>query len=135
MIAYRLSLDLVERDYVLGIERGNAPRIGFKVIDQKGLLDLELVGQALGFNDPGKVGRFHAPVAHRTRDTEAGGVGMQIRFIDKLGNDLVQAGILPAGKDGSGDQTEAAIHGIEKCQTSVGTSNVACQNHFSKSLQ
>ena len=69
---------MVERDYILGIESGNAPGIGFEVVNQEGFLDLEFVGQTLGFDDPGKIGSLHPPVAHRARNAEAGGVRMQV---------------------------------------------------------
>ncbi len=135
LIAHRLPLDLVECDHVFGLESGNAPGIGFEIINQESFLDLEFVGQALGFNDPGKIRRLYPPVAHRARNAKTGCVGMQLGRIHELGHDFVQAGVIATGKDGSGNQAEAAVHGIEKCQPSVGTSNVACQNHFSKSLQ
>ena len=135
LVADRLSLHLVERNHILGVESGNAPGIGFEIVDQEGLFDLEFIGQTLGLDDPGKIGSFHPAVAHRASNAEASGVRMQVRSIDKFGHDLIQAGILAAGKDGCGDQAEAAIDSVEECQPGVGASDVACQNHFSKFLQ
>ena len=134
LIANRFSADLIERDHILGVERGNAPRIGFKIVDQESFLDLEFVGQALGFDDPWKIGGFYPAVADWTCNAEACGVGTKVRGIDKFGHDLVQSGIFAAGENGSGNQIEAAIHDIKECQSRVGASDVACQNHFSKSL-
>ena len=78
LIAERDSLDLVERNQIFGVERGDAPGGGFEIVDENRLLDVEFVGQALGLDDPGKIGGFHPAVAHRAGHAEAGRVGMHI---------------------------------------------------------
>ena len=62
--------------------------------------------------------------------------GCTFEVVDKFGYDLVQAGILAAGENGSRNQIGTwPFVDIEERQPCIGASDVACQNHFSKFLQ
>src|ERR1700674_3665754 len=78
LIAYWRALHLVQRNHVLGIKSGNAPCIGHEIVDEFGLLEVELIGETFGVDDPGKVGSLNAPVANRSGYSKASGIGMQI---------------------------------------------------------
>src|SRR5579864_6639551 len=65
LVALGVSFHLVQRHHIFRIESGNAPRVGFKIIDENGLLQIELVGETYGLNDPGKIGSLNPPVANR----------------------------------------------------------------------
>jgi len=126
---------MVQRNHIFGVKRGDAPGVGLEIVDQECLFDVEFIRQAFGLDDPGKIRSFHPAVAHRTGDTEARSVGTKVCGVDELGDNLVQARVVATGKDGSGNQIETPIQNIEKCQPGMGTTDVACEDHFSKSLQ
>src|SRR5579863_7245445 len=135
LVAYGISFYLVERNYVLGIERRNSPGVGLKIINQNCLFQFEFVSETLGLDDPGKVGGFNPAVANRASHAEASGIGTHLCGIYKLRDDLIQAGIFAAGKDGCRNQAEVAVDNIEERQPCIGPSDVACQDHLSKFLQ
>src|SRR5580698_5146698 len=135
LVAYGISFYLVQRNDVFGIERRNSPRVGLKIINQNCLFQFEFVGETLRLDDPGKVGGFNPAVANRASHAEASGIGMNFCGMDKLGDNLIQAGVFAAGKHGSGNQAEMAVDNIEERQPCIGPSDVACQDHLSKFLQ
>src|SRR5580692_1510971 len=91
LVALGVSFHLVQRHDIFRIESGNAPRVGFEIVDENRLLQIEFVGETRGLNDPGKIGGFNPPVANRARYAKAGSIRMQLCSLDELGDDLIQA--------------------------------------------
>src|SRR5437868_986617 len=96
---------------------------------------MQFVGEALAFYDPWEIGSLYASIAHRTGDSEAGGIGLHGGVGDKLGDDCVEAGIIAAGKYRGRMQPELSVFLTEERQPCVGASDVSGKNHFSKFLQ
>lgn len=126
---------VVERHQVTGGERADAPPGGFEIIDQNCFVEVQFVGEALRFDDPRQVGSFDATVCDWPRDSKAGLRGFGVRRLHELCDDLVQPGIMSAGKDLNFGYFEFVILDIEEGQPRVGASNVAREDHFSKFLQ
>src|SRR5437762_12816783 len=98
LIANGTSFHLIQADDIFRIKRRNTPGIRFKIIDEQCLTKLQFVGQPLRFDDPRKIGGFHASVANGAGDPKTGSIGPNIGAIDKFGYDLIKTTVLTAGK-------------------------------------
>src|SRR5436190_9596792 len=127
--------DVVQRNYVAGGERANAPASGFKVVDQQGLMDMEFIGEALRLNDPWEVRGLHSSVGNRAGNSETRALRLHAGGFDELDDNLVEPRILLAGKNGGRQQIKFSIPHIKEGQPCVGASDVARQNHLSEFLQ
>ena len=127
--------DSIKRNQILRAESSNAPRIRFEIIDQQRGGQLNLFRKAGLVDDPRKVRNLDASVVDRPCDAEACNLRPRRRVREKLGNNLPQFAVFAAGKDAFGNQLEMAILGLKIGQSSVGSPNIAGQDHFSKFLQ
>jgi len=134
-----LSLNLIKVDQVVAAQRGNAPGVGFEVIDKLNVTKSKNRCQLRGLDHPGKIRRFRAPVDHRPGDAEAGGLRFGFflccQLIGKFRNDLIQTAVLAAGEYGFDDLFQFSGLNFVKRQTRVGSTYVPGKNHFSKFLQ
>src|SRR5579863_1638336 len=103
LIANGLSTHAIEGDEIAGRKGAHSPRAGFEVIDEQGGGQVNLFGEPGLFDDPGQVGSFDAPVAHRTRDSEAGNIGTGSRTFEKLFDNFAELVMLAAGEDALGN--------------------------------
>src|ERR1700693_4670573 len=87
------------------------------------------------FDDPGKIRSLDASIVYGPRNSETGDFGSRGGAFEKLGDNLFQFAVLAAGKDALGNQPEMAVLRLKIGKSSVGSPNIACQNHFSKFLQ
>ena len=135
LIANGNALDLIESDNILSLKQPMPQALASRSLMRTAVLDLQFVGEAMDSTIQGRFEASTRPVADGAGDTEARRCWMHDLKCHKLRDDLIQAGILTAGKNGSRDETEMAILEIEERQPGVGASDIACQNHFSKFLQ
>ena len=135
LIALGISFHMVQRHDIFRFQSGNSPGVGFEIVDENGLLQIKLGGETCRLDHPGKVGGFNPPVANRAGNAKAGSIRMQFCSLDELGDDLIQASIFAAGENRCGHQSEVAVRNIEEGQPCIRSSDVACQDHFSKFLQ
>src|SRR6266480_4718657 len=100
LIAVALCGDVIQWHEIVRRQSGDPPARGFKVVDQGCVLKTEFVRKALGFDCPGKVGSFDPAICYRASDAETGLLRANARGLHKLTDNLIEAGITPAGKDG-----------------------------------
>src|SRR6267378_2078584 len=86
-------------------------------------------------DNPRKIRGLYLPIRNRACDAKTCLSRMNPRGLNKLGDNLVQPGVMPAGEDGCSNQAKLPVTNIKKRQPCVGTSDVASQNHLSKFLQ
>ena len=96
---------------------------------------MNLFRQSRLLDDPRQVRSLDASVAHRTGDPEARRVRTRAGIFQELVHDLAELAVLAAGKDALRHQAQVPVLGLKISQPSIGPTNIAGQNHFSKFLQ
>src|SRR5580658_454661 len=125
----------IQRKQILRGERANTPRTCFQIIDQESGGQLNLFRQAGLFNDPGKVRGLDPSIVYRAGNSKTRNLGPGDSASQELGDNLTQFAVFAAGKDSLGNHPEMAVLWLKIGQSSVGSSNIAGQDHFSKFLQ
>ena len=119
----------VEREQILGRERGDAPGIRFEVVEQVDAGQAQLRRHRRGVDEPGQVRRLHAAVAHGAGDAEARMAGGDRMGGDELADDLAQAGVLAARVGLLDDRAQATVLELEGGESRGGAARVSGQNH------
>src|SRR5262249_47543981 len=114
LVADSRGFNLIQGNHVFIVQSRYAPGVGFEIVDEDGRLDVQCTSQRSRIHDPGEGGRLNPAVAYRTRDAEAGGIGMHALTLQKFGYDLIESAVLPAGKDGFRKQVKMTILQLEK---------------------
>src|SRR5258708_18231496 len=130
-----LGGNAVQWNPILAGQSGDSPAGGLEVVDQSCVLEIEFVSEAARFDGPRKIRSLNPAIVDGAGDTETSPERPNARSADKLGDDLIQAGIPPAGENGCCYQIELAILYIKEGQSCVGASDGARQDHLSVSLQ
>src|SRR5579862_9563682 len=121
----------VQRDQILRLQRIDAVRIGFKIIDQADGVELELRRQFARINGPGQIGNLAASAAHWASHAKARAVHWNAFGFDELRYNFRQAAAFLAGISLFDYTEQLAAFGVEGGQSSAGSANVACENHGS----
>src|SRR3984957_9154922 len=124
-IAFRGREDLV------GAKLGDAVAVGFKIVDEKDVLDAQVGREFAAVEGPGKVGEPQAAVPHGAGATEAGGrylVGSQ-----KVLDDDFEPRILPGPVNLVPGMFQFSIGKVIKSKINFGTAYVPRENHLSLS--
>src|SRR5262249_53236262 len=98
-IAFRVAGTFAYGYEVRRLQRIEAIGKGLKVIDQADGAQLQLSCELTRVNHPRQVGNLAASVSDRSGDSETRGLGRNSLGLYEVGNDLGQAGVLPAGID------------------------------------
>jgi hypothetical protein len=128
-VAARNFFALIQNDEITRFEAGNAMRVCFKIVDEKGLFEAQRASQFSTVDDPGQVRELCAVFLDWPGDAEARGVYAKFAGGQKVLNDLFKARMTAAWKGIHGLWNEPpAIH-FERGQIHFGPADVACKNH------
>ena len=128
-VANRVLVARIENDEILGHQPGDAVGVGFDVIDEPDLFEVQCAGEVLRIDDPGEVRHLRPALFHRPGNAEAGMLGFDAMFGDEAEGHLLQACILVAGISAEVFRSEAEILRVEGCQVDFCAADISSQNH------
>ncbi len=122
---------MIEGENLFGREFRDAVAVGYEVVDEEEVRDVEAGRQLARVEHPGKIGEPQTAAAHWTGNTEAGrgdfGVGA---FGEEAGHDFLKPAVLVGGVALIANVNQLAV--LERIQREVnlGAADVTGENHL-----
>ena len=127
-VANRAILAFVQYDKILGGEAGDAVGVGFEVIDEPDVFEVERVLDVLIHDDPWQICDNDAALPHRTGNSETGVFCLQFSLGQKFLDDFLEAGEIAAGIGREVFGREAQMF-AEESEINFCAADVTCKNH------